>query len=70
MILFPTPPNDYSQSWASQLIQQIQAALGFCAKTDAGVGRIILQSPNGQSWAVTVNDSGSLVVTVMNGTER
>jgi len=70
MIQLSTPPSEYRQSWASQVLAQIQQALGFCVKTNEATGRIILQSPNGKVWAVTVNDSGSLVVTVMDGSER
>lgn len=70
MIQLATPPGEYRQGWASQLISQIQQAFNYSVKTNEAVGRVILRSPNGQSWAVTVNDSGTLVVTVMDGSER
>lgn len=70
MIQLSTPPGEYRQSWASQVVAQIQQALGFCVKTNEASGRVILRSPNGKVWAVTIDDSGSLVTTVMDGTER
>lgn len=70
MIQLSTPPGEYRQSWASQVFAQIQQAFGYCVKTNEAAGRVILQSPNGKSWAVTVDNSGTLTVTVMDGTER
>ena len=70
MIQFSTPPNDYRQSWAAQFLSQVQQALGFCVKNNEATGRVILQSPNGKAWAVSVDDSGLIVVTAINGSER
>ena len=70
MILLATPPNNYEQSWASLVVQQIQQAFGFCVKSNEAAGRVILRSPDGQVWAITVDNSGALSATVMDGSER
>lgn len=67
---FSIPPTEYSQPWFSQLLNQLQQTLSFCVKTNEQAGRVILRSPDGRSWAVTVNNSGTLTTTVMDGTER
>jgi len=70
MIPFSIPPTEYNQAWFSQFIGQLRATLTSCVKTNEQVGRVILRSPDGQSWAVTVDNSGTLTTTVMDGTER
>lgn len=70
MIQFPIPPNDYQQGWVAQFVKQVQSILGFCVKNNEATGRIILRSPDGRSWAVTVDNSGTLAITVMDGSER
>lgn len=70
MTLPNTPPTDYSPEWLGQFITQLQQALQFCVKTNEQTGRVILRSPDGQSWALTVSNSGVLTTTVMDGSER
>lgn len=70
MILLATPPNKYEQGWASLVVQQLQQAFSFCVKTNEAAGRVILRSPDGRVWAVTVDNSGTLSATVMDGSER
>lgn len=70
MIQLPTAPPDYRQGWAANLLAQLQQAMGFCVKNNEATGRIILRSPDGRSWAVTVDNTGTLAVTVMDGSER
>lgn len=70
MITNPIPPVDYNQAWFAQFLSQLRQAISYCVKTNEQAGRIVLRSPDGQSWAVTVNNSGTLTTTVMDGTER
>lgn len=67
---FSIPPQDYNQAWFAQFLAQLRQTLNFCVKTNEQAGRVILRSPDGQSWAVTVDNSGTLSATVMDGTER
>lgn len=64
------PPPDYNQAWFAQFLEQLRQNFAFSLKTNEATGRVILRSPDGQSWAVTVDDSGTLTTTVMDGTER
>jgi hypothetical protein len=64
------PPSDYNQAWFAQFLTQLRQTLNFCVKTNEEAGRVILRSPDGKSWAVTVDNSGTLTTTVMDGTER
>lgn len=70
--MIPTmiPPSEYNQAWFSQLMGQLRQAFTYCVKTNEEAGRVILRSPDGRSWAVTVDDTGTLTATEMNGTER
>lgn len=70
MINNTIPPTDYNQAWFAQFLSQLRQTLNFCVKTNEEAGRVILRSPDGQSWAVTVDNSGTLSATVMDGTER
>jgi hypothetical protein len=67
---FPTPQPSYSPAFMVQVIEAIRRAFLPVVSKDEAVGRIILQGPDGRSWAVTVDGSGNLVTTVMDGTER
>jgi len=67
---FPTPQPDYTPAFMVQVIEAMRRAFLPVVSKDEAVGRIILQSPNGKAWAVTVSDTGTLVTTVMDGTER
>lgn len=70
MINNTIPPSDYNQAWFAQFLNQLRQTLNFCVKTNEEAGRVILRSPDGQSWAVTVDNTGTLSVTVMDGSER
>lgn len=70
MITNPVPPNEYNQAWFSLFLSQLRQTLNYCIKSNEQTGRVILRSPDGQSWAVTVDNSGTLTTTVMDGTER
>jgi len=66
----PIPPVQYDQAWFSLFLSQLRQALGYSVKTNEAAGRVILRSPDGQAWAVTIDNSGALQTTVMDGSER
>lgn len=68
IIKFPQVPAAYSQSFFTALFQNLAARFPFVVATNEAVPRVILQSPNGKSWNVEVDDSGTLVVTQNTGT--
>jgi len=64
------PPTEYNQAWFAQFLNQLVQTLNFCVKSNEQAGRVILRSPDGKSWAVTVSNAGVLSTTVMDGSER
>lgn len=66
----PSPQQTYTASFMIQVIEAIRRAFLPVVSKDEAVGRIILQAPDGRAWAITVDNSGNLVRTVMDGTER
>lgn len=70
MTPFQIPPTEYRADWFSQFVTQLRQTLAYCVKTNEQAGRVILRSPDGKSWAVTVDNSGTLTTTVMDGSER
>lgn len=66
----PSPQPNYTPSFMIQVLEAVRRAFLPVVSKDEAIGRIILQAPNGQAWAITVDNSGNLVRTVMDGTER
>jgi hypothetical protein len=66
----PRPADKYDQRWASENNRQLELHLAMTYRkgTDVELGqseRIILRSPDGTRWAVTVSDAGALTTTVV-----
>lgn len=71
MIFFhSTPPNQYSARFLSDLLTAIRAAFLSVVRTDQAVDRIMLRSPSGTVYEVTVGDDGTLITTVNDGKSR
>jgi len=69
-IPLPQAPNAYSREFMQNLLARLQAEfLGKVSKTEA-VDTIIMRSPNGQMWDVSVSNAGALVVTAHDGSTR
>ena len=60
---FPAAPATYSGSFLNQLLQQLQGYFTQATAKDEETPRVILRSPNGTNYDVTVSDAGALVVT-------
>lgn len=71
MILFlPSPPPNYQQSAIVQVLDTIRRAFMNVVSTDEAVPRIMLRSPNGTAYEITVDNSGTLHATVNDGKSR
>lgn len=68
IIKFPPVPAAYSQSFFTGLFQTLAARFPFVVATNEAAPRVIMQSPDGKSWNVEVDNSGALVVTQNTGT--
>jgi hypothetical protein len=59
----PLAPDKYSGPFFNQLLATLRRYLGQAVSKDEETHRIILRSPNGTNYDVTVTDLGALVVT-------
>lgn len=62
-IILPQAPEKYSGPFFNNLFQQLRRALGDAVSKDVETPRVILRSPTGKNFDLTVNDAGVLVVT-------
>jgi len=62
-ITLPQAPDRYSGAFFNTLFQQLRRALGDAVSKDVETPRVILRSPAGNLFDVTVSDAGALVVT-------
>lgn len=70
MIILPNPPLQYEPSAESQRNQLIEQADNMNHKRGADVElgreeRIIMRSPDGSRWAISVSNAGALEVTAL-----
>lgn len=59
----PRAPDKYEQRWATEVLRQLdlQTLNTHLRGADVELGpneRVIVRSPNGMRWAITVNDAG------------
>jgi hypothetical protein len=59
----PASPGSYSSQFFNELVQQLQRAFGLAVSRDEETPRIVLRSPDGTNYDVTVSNAGALVVT-------
>ena len=71
MIFFNSlPPNQYSARFIGELLSAIRTAFNTVVRTDQAVERVMLRSPNGTVYEVTVADDGTLTTAVNDGKGR
>lgn len=59
----PIAPDRYSQGFFNTLFMQLQRYFGSAVSQDEEAPRIVLRSPNGTRYDLTVSDAGALVIT-------
>lgn len=69
-MITPAAPKDYSQQDQASLRTQIEQAdnLNHKKRQDVELGvkeRLILRSPSGARWSITVSDAGALTATAL-----
>jgi len=55
----PPPPRTYDVGAFSQLLNVIKTSLSFAVSKEEAVDSILLQSPNGSVYKLSVDDAGS-----------
>lgn len=63
----PQPPDRYEGSYMRRMLEALRQELGFCLRTETANKSVLLMSPGGQVYEVTVSDAGALVVTYVQG---
>ena len=59
---FPVAPSGYSQNYFNLLMQRLASYFGQATAKDEETPRIVLRSPSGKNFDLTVSDAGALVV--------
>lgn len=62
--VFGAPPQQYSQAWASSLTSSLARKLGLLAGPYTIQPQLLLQSPDGQVWQITVDNAGVISAAV------
>jgi len=60
---FPAAPDRYSPAFFNNLFQSLRGLFGEAVGKDSETPRVVLRSPNGTLYDVTVSNAGALVVT-------
>ena len=64
----PNPPGSLPveiRSYLQTLVKAIMGADTFTVRTNVAVGSVLLASPNGSVYTVTVSDTGTLTTTLV-----
>lgn len=69
-IILPPPPPGYSINAFTLVFEAIRRAMLPAVSKDEATSRILLQSPNGTIYAVTVSNAGVLTTAVNDGKDR
>jgi hypothetical protein len=68
IVNFQSPSEKYDRSFFTGLLSYLKQRLTFVVSTEEAAPRVILLSPDGKSWNVTVDNAGALVVAQNTGT--
>jgi hypothetical protein len=66
----PIPPAGPLQPFLQQFVDTIRRAMIPAVSKDEATPRILLQSPNGSVYSVTVDDTGTLQTALNDGKSR
>lgn len=61
---FGSPPQQYTQQWASALLAQLSRRIGLLAGPYTIQPQLLLQSPDGTVWQITVDNAGVISAAV------
>jgi len=64
-IFIPTPPPDYNPSAFATIFDTLKRTITFGVSTEEAVESILLQSPDGSVYKLTVDNAGNLVTTAV-----
>ena len=64
-LFIPTPPQNYDQGVFNTILDTVKRSLIPVVSSDEAVSGVLLQSPNGSVYKLTVDDTGTLVTTAV-----
>lgn len=64
-LFVPTPPQNYDPGAFATILDTIKRSLIPSVSTDEAVESILLQSPDGSVYKLTVDNAGNLVTTAV-----
>lgn len=67
IIVMPPPPEGYNASSWRNILDFIKRSMIPVVSQNEAVNRILLQSPNGTTYSVTVSNSGTLITAIEDG---
>lgn len=70
LISFPPPPSGFNPSYLAQVLDTIRRTFMTVVGQDEGIRRIILLSPNGTAYDITVSNAGVVTTAVNDGKTR
>ena len=69
-IQFPIPPGSITQAFIIQVLDIIRRTFLSVISKDQSVARILLSSPNGSVYEITVSDIGVVTTALNSGKTR
>lgn len=64
-VFLPTPPQNYDPNAFNTILETVKRSLIPVVSTDEAVEGVLLQSPNGSVYKLTVDNAGNLVTTAV-----
>jgi hypothetical protein len=61
----PKTPSQWSPDWQTRLNQTLEIEDTHNLKVGIAVGKLVLQSPNGARWQITVSNAGVIGATAL-----
>ena len=69
-INLPITPSIIDQTYIAQLVAVLRTSLSPAITKDEATSRILLSSPDGTVYSITVSDTGTITATVNDGKSR
>lgn len=70
IIIMPPAPKAYKETSLNSILDYIKRALIPVVSRTEATDRILMRSPSGTTYSVSVNDSGTLITAIEDGKSR
>jgi hypothetical protein len=62
-LIFPLPPPQYDQGYLTRVLENLRTTLRGAVSKEEAVDGILLQSPDGSVWRLSVDNTGAVTTT-------